>query len=346
MNESKAVAELLAPTPRGANVIQAAIRAGRRFVLAPFNDVTRALSDAVLEAGGEVCGFSDTAREDSLDASAIRAVGNGVALVFSPSHWQAIAQRLEPLDVFVVVARDGGLEFAPAPEFTGYSERDTRVFNNAAAQRSHWVRHMRRYDWGETDLEHFGFEWGDPSRSDDPLGDYQSIAASLRDLVSADCTVLDLGTLGGKWLPYMLHAKRVICVDINDEFEAFVRQRFPEYGDKLEFYRTSGDELDGVADSSVDFVLSMDSLVRVNRDAIGNYMKAINRVLSPRGQALIHLPCTESEGSQSRGFTDLPAGEIDRMLAELRRPFEVDRVTVRHGVLVRLKRERHQEMTG
>ena len=112
------------------------------------------------------------------------------------------------------------------------------------------------------------------------------------DLMGEQLTTLDLGSLSGKWTQLLSkYSKEVICVDVFDYGFGVIRERHKNIDCKLSFYLTSGDELKGIVDGSVDFVFSIDS---INKDLpVGTYeryFKEFARVLSPRGFALVHLP--------------------------------------------------------
>ena len=71
----------------------------------------------------------------------------------------------------------------------------------------------------------------------------------------------------------MLHAKKIICVDINEYFIDYIKSNFPKEAlRKFSFYVSSGNDLNGVKDCSCDLVFSMDSLVRVEKKFIYNYI--------------------------------------------------------------------------
>jgi len=49
----------------------------------------------------------------------------------------------------------------------------------------------------------------------------------------------------------MLHAKKIICVDINEYFIDYIKSNFPKEAlRKFSFYVSSGNDLNGVKDCS------------------------------------------------------------------------------------------------
>ncbi len=140
-----------------------------------------------------------------------------------------------------------------------------KKYNSTGFQKNHWEEELLKYKNSDKDPFLFGDEWGDLAKPDSVLGNYLGIREVLLNKISGQSTVLEIGTLGGKWTKYMFGANKIICVDINTVFIDFVKELFPESISKLEFYVSKGNELTGIADSSVDLVFSMDTLVRVEK---------------------------------------------------------------------------------
>jgi SAM-dependent methyltransferase len=92
----------------------------------------------------------------------------------------------------------------------------------------------------------------------------------------------------GRWTEFLRsHCERLIAVDLNSNCIEMCKKRFA--GDAgLSFYVNDGRSLPAVADSSVDFAFSFDSLVHVEEDVIDAYLAELARVLTPTGIAFIH----------------------------------------------------------
>ena len=203
--------------------------------------------------------------------------------------------------------------------------------NNINFQRSHWEDQLKQYDWDDQKL--YGYDWGDPENDQDPLGNYAAIKSRVTNLLTPEKTILEIGSLGGKWTQYFLKAKEVICVDLNEVGFKYIEQKMPS--DRLRFYLTKGDELRGINGNSVDIVFSMDSLVRTPRKYLFRYFKEIHRVLKPSGRMMIHLPFIEKEGSASRGFINLTAEEIRRWCRKAKlKIVDIDKKTIEHGIIL------------
>lgn len=204
-------------------------------------------------------------------------------------------------------------------------------YNLPSFQKSHWQEELAKYDWNASCP--FGYDWGDPENPNDRWGNYLQLKERLLAQVTPRSTVLEIGSLGGKWTQYVLHARRIICVDINELGFAYIKKKFPQ--DNITFYLTRGDELTGIADNSVDLIFSFDTLVRVPKSYIARYFKEMSRVLTSGGRIYIHLPCLEKEVSRAKGFTRLTMAEIQKYCAI--NQFEqvvIDNDIIIHGVIV------------
>lgn len=133
----------------------------------------------------------------------------------------------------------------------------------------------------------------------------------------------------------MLHAKKIICVDINEYFIDYIKSNFPKEAlRKFSFYVSSGNDLNGVKGCSCDLVFSMDSLVRVEKKFIYNYFKEMYRVLKDNGEVIIHLPNIDVKGSKDRNFTRLNTKEIKNIGNNYFKEYYIDYDTINHGILL------------
>ena len=101
-------------------------------------------------------------------------------------------------------------------------------------------------------------------------------------------TLLEIATGYGRWTRYLIHlCDRLVGVDLVEKCIDHCRTRFAEYPHAT-FHQNDGTSLEMVADDSVDFAFSFDSLVHVDRDVIGTYLRQLERKLRPDGVAFIH----------------------------------------------------------
>ena len=164
-----------------------------------------------------------------------------------------------------------------------------------------------------------------------PLLDYRQAFKDIIDglvyrfgLEDKKLVTLDLGCLAGKWTQLLSeYSKEVICVDVFDYGFKIIRERHKDIDCELSFYLTSGDELTGIKDNSVDLIFSIDS---INKDLPAGvyeaYFKEFSRVLSPWGFALIHLPKRLPEGK----ITQIP--DYEGGFFNLKKSCEINKLTL------------------
>ncbi|MBL8725155.1 MAG: class I SAM-dependent methyltransferase [Planctomycetes bacterium] len=100
--------------------------------------------------------------------------------------------------------------------------------------------------------------------------------------------LLEIACGHGRVTEYLLrHCERYTGVDLAPNCIAICMQRFANHP-KARFLGTDGHSLSGVADGSVDFVFSWDSLVHAEQDAMVGYVHELARVLRPGGNAWLH----------------------------------------------------------
>ena len=223
-----------------------------------------------------------------------------------------------------------------------YRKAHKKKLNSTKLQKQHWEDDLINYKKSGKDPSLYGYSWGDPDSPDNlqsQLGDYLSIKQKLMSKITDNTVVLEIGTLGGKWTRYMSHAKKIICVDINEYFITYVKQLFPEATIlKMDFYVCEGNELNGVSNSSVDLIFTMDTLVRVEKEYIYDYFKEMHRVLKKGGEIIAHLPNNDLPGSASRWFTLMRTEEIQRLAENYFCEFTIDSETINHGSILYAKK--------
>jgi SAM-dependent methyltransferase len=171
----------------------------------------------------------------------------------------------------------------------------------------------------------YGIQWGDPElrgwrymlhalfhRGSSPGPLYKVVDRYIRPYVAAGATVLEIGCGGGRWTRYLVNAGRLIAVDIDPVFFAPLRARFPQA--KLEFYQSSGFELTGIADDSVDYVFSFGTFVHIEPDGIAAYFAELKRVLRAGGKAVIQYAAKEKRaGYKEKTFSSMTAARMEAM---------------------------------
>lgn len=212
-------------------------------------------------------------------------------------------------------------------------------YNTVYFQKKFWREKLLEYSKKNTEI--YGYEWGNPDDAEtkdsagNVLGNYRKIKDKYLLPFIKNKTVLELGCGGGKWVQFMLLADEIICVDLNEIFFDYIKEKI--HSDKLTFYMTAGYELLNIKDKSVDLIFSMDTLVRVSRDNIKSYFKEFARVLKPSGKICLHLPCSDIKSSFDWHFTDLSLDEIKQLCKDSGfMNYQIDKDTIKHGVILRV----------
>ena len=202
---------------------------------------------------------------------------------------------------------------------------------NSYRYQSNWAK---RYINSRDNL--YSDSWGKIDCYNSGLGDYRKISMDIRTFANPyPKEVVDLGCLDGKWsIELAKYFHKVHCVDLTDELHSLLATKLK---DKMGiFYKTSGNELRGFEEKSVDLIFSMDSLVRCPLSDIKNYFKDFFRILRGGGAIYLHLPCKEKPRSVSKGFTSISIIEIESLL--LKTGFvkiEIDLEILEHGIIVK-----------
>jgi SAM-dependent methyltransferase len=105
----------------------------------------------------------------------------------------------------------------------------------------------------------------------------------LPDPAAADSHIVEIAPGHGRWTQFLLgHCRQLSGYDVTQGCVDYCRSRFKARADdgSAVFERNDGLHLP-VADTSVDFVFSYDSLVRVERDVMQSYLAEIARCLKP-----------------------------------------------------------------
>ena len=201
--------------------------------------------------------------------------------------------------------------------------------------------HYRQKMWTKIAVDQFKsgepYSWGISIENENCLGDYMRVKDELLLPNITGNTVVEIGCLDGKWSQYIVpHANHSILVDLSKEILPELNERLQEVPEKFTFYETKGYELDGIENDTVDFIFSMDTLVRVNKKYLNSYFEHFNRVLKMNGKMLIHLPCISSLFSKQYGFVNLHPDEITAMMISNGfNEFTLDFSTINHGVLLK-----------
>jgi SAM-dependent methyltransferase len=141
--------------------------------------------------------------------------------------------------------------------------------------------------WGETyDWHQAGDEWSAAWGSVE-MQWYATLLPRLHAHLPAK-TILEIAPGFGRWTQFLQPlCERLIVVDLSERCIDACQKRFAHVNN-IAYHVNDGRSLDFVPDRSIDFVFSFDSLVHADEDAIGSYLRALSRKLTPNGVAFIH----------------------------------------------------------
>jgi ubiquinone/menaquinone biosynthesis C-methylase UbiE len=101
-------------------------------------------------------------------------------------------------------------------------------------------------------------------------------------------SVLEIAPGHGRWSGYLIAmCTDYVGVDLSVECVGACKERF-QTAKHARFFVNDGHSLPMVADGSVEFVFSFDSLVHVEADVIESYLFELSRVLAPDGIGFLH----------------------------------------------------------
>ena len=153
--------------------------------------------------------------------------------------------------------------------------------------------HRRR--WGDYDWSGRGEEWNASTEWKEAL-----IKEVLERWIPAATVALEIGPGAGRWSQTLAaRASRLVLVDVSERPLQLCRERFN--GDTgIEYVLSSGHDLPGVEDGSIDAVWSFDVFVHLAPGDQAAYLQEIARALVPGGTAVVH-----HAGGRNRG--ELPS---------------------------------------
>jgi SAM-dependent methyltransferase len=135
--------------------------------------------------------------------------------------------------------------------------------------------------WAEYDWARDGDEWSDFYGS--PAAQWARVIQPRIEGYNHGC-VLDLACGHGRWTPFLTHGKRYIGVDVVASCIEACHLRYPD----AKFFVNDGRSLPMIADASIDFAFSFDSLVHCDCSTMSAYVVELERVLKPGGVAWLH----------------------------------------------------------
>jgi hypothetical protein len=220
-----------------------------------------------------------------------------------------------------------------------------------------WALELRRFV-RQRNSGYYGVQWGDPTlvgwrywleklrRGPRLPGDLSEVVRRhVRPYVGPDVVALEIGSGGGRWTQFLLPCREVVLIELNPEFFPYLCARFPDHAARLRCYRTSGYELDGVADASVDYVLSFGTFVHIEPEGIDEYLRHLERVMRVGATAVLHYAdrtkkfFRRATGLDAQAFSDMHPRRMEELAGRYR--FDVvehDVELLNHSSIVVLRR--------
>jgi SAM-dependent methyltransferase len=153
------------------------------------------------------------------------------------------------------------------------------------------------YDWSRHDEE-----WSEVWGTSDALW-HATLHPRVTPFLDAAATVLEIAPGFGRFTRFLVdRCDRLVLVDLTHQCIEACRARFAEHN-HIEFHTNDGLSLPMVADRSIDFGFTFDSLVHTELDVIRGYVGELGRVLSADGAAFVHH-------SNMAAFRDPASGEL------------------------------------
>jgi SAM-dependent methyltransferase len=138
-----------------------------------------------------------------------------------------------------------------------------------------------RYDWSQGGNE-WAANWGNASIQ------WHAILMPRIHALLGGSTILEIGPGFGRWTAFLKdHCQELVAVDLAPKCIAACRERFAD-APHIRCFINNGHSLGMVADHSVDFIFSFDSLVHADQPTLTAYMPEIARSLRPGGRAFLH----------------------------------------------------------
>ncbi|MGI9373993.1 MAG: class I SAM-dependent methyltransferase [Hyphomicrobiales bacterium] len=160
-------------------------------------------------------------------------------------------------------------------------ELNNRLFNympNRQFNKTYWDGD---YDWSAHG-EEWSAAWGGSK-----MQWYGSILPRIHSHVPSG-RILEIASGYGRWTTFLKNlCGELILVELSEECLEASKQRFR--GERhITFHLNDGRSLDMIADKSVDFIFSFDSLVHADLPTLKAYLSQFPRILSNNGVAFLH----------------------------------------------------------
>lgn len=173
---------------------------------------------------------------------------------------------------------------------------------------------MNEQIWTSWDWSSAGDEWT-PS----PEWKASLVSCVLQRYIPGGVDTLEIGPGAGRWTAELQPISRHLTgVDISETCVDICRRRFAGSSNTT-FLKTSGADLNGVTDRSIDALWSFDVFVHINCRDVESYVREFSRVMRPGAIGVIHHG--SGAGTQGGWRSNLTTDDFTRLLKQAK--FEI-----------------------
>ncbi len=148
-----------------------------------------------------------------------------------------------------------------------------------------WNAGWNTYSW-----EKDGDEWNNQALfCNQPYEEWKNsiFKRFIKPNIKKESVVLEIAPGHGRWTEFVLDAKKIILVDLNEECIRFCMNKFSKLKN-INYFANDGRTLSFIEDNSIDFIFSYDSFVHMKKEIIDSYFQEFYRILKKPGKAIIH----------------------------------------------------------
>ena len=114
--------------------------------------------------------------------------------------------------------------------------------------------------------------------------DFARIEKIFKLLSKTNKTILEIGSYDGYFIKHYSCFENIILADINKKSNLYPKDN------KFKFYHLNGFDLNNIPSNSADVVFSIDTLVRIERKILKNYISDLSRIVKKNGYLILHIP--------------------------------------------------------
>ena len=126
--------------------------------------------------------------------------------------------------------------------------------------------------------------WRRGRKEFEELIDFNSFQQIFVSLSKSNDSILEIGSYDGYFIKYYNSFKNIVLSDINYQSNLFPKKK------KFNFVKLNGYDLSNFKSNSINVVFSIDTLVRLNKVTLKNYILDLTRIVKKNGYLILHIP--------------------------------------------------------